>query len=73
VPQTVRLVASTFLFNIQRDDFMLQTSRRDFVIRLASLAAVAGSGAMLSACGGGDGAAPFFNYGVASGDPLQIA
>lgn len=49
---------------------MLQTSRRDFVIRLASLAAVAGSGVALSACGGGDDAAPNFNYGVASGDPL---
>jgi len=49
---------------------MLQTSRRDFVIRLASLAAVAGSGAALTACGGGDDSAPGFNYGVASGDPL---
>ncbi len=49
---------------------MLQTSRRDFVIRLASLAAAAGSGAALTACGGGDDAAPNFNYGVASGDPL---
>jgi alkaline phosphatase D len=49
---------------------MLQTSRRDFVIRLASLAAVAGSGAALTACGGGDDVAPSFSYGVASGDPL---
>jgi alkaline phosphatase D len=49
---------------------MLQTSRRDFVIRLASLATVAGSGAALTACGGGDDSAPNFNYGVASGDPL---
>jgi alkaline phosphatase D len=49
---------------------MLQTSRRDFVIRLASLATVVGAGAALTACGGGDDVAPSFNYGVASGDPL---
>lgn len=49
---------------------MLQTSRRDFVIRVVSLAAVAGSGTALTACGGSDDPAPNFNYGVASGDPL---
>ena len=49
---------------------MLQTYRRDFVIRLASLATVVGSGAVLTACGGGDDAVASFNYGVASGDPL---
>lgn len=46
-------------------------SRRTFVIRVAALAAVTGSGAALTACGGSDDAAPpRFDYGVASGDPL---
>ncbi|MDO4231839.1 MAG: alkaline phosphatase D family protein [Lautropia sp.] len=47
--------------------------RRDFVIRLSSLAALGGSGLALSGCGGGDDEnpnAPRFDYGVASGDPL---
>lgn len=46
---------------------MHQASRREFVIRLASLAAV---GTALTACGGSDSEAPRFDYGVASGDPL---
>jgi len=46
---------------------MHQASRREFVIRLASLAAV---GTALTACGGSDSEAPSFDYGVASGDPL---
>ena len=49
-------------------------SRRQFVIRVASVAAVLGSGGALSACGGSDdqlhGEMAAFNYGVASGDPL---
>lgn len=49
---------------------MQHSSRRDFVIRLASLAAVASAGTALSACGGGDGTPPEFSHGVASGDPL---
>ncbi|OGB03267.1 MAG: hypothetical protein A3G29_13065 [Burkholderiales bacterium RIFCSPLOWO2_12_FULL_64_99] len=47
------------------------SSRRDFVIKLATLSAVGTSGLTLSACGGGDDdAPPAFNHGVASGDPL---
>ena len=48
--------------------------RRQFVIRMASVAAVMGSSGALSACGGGGselgGEMAAFNYGVASGDPL---
>lgn len=50
------------------------SSRRNFVIRMASVAAVLGSSGALSACGGSDSVQPgevaAFNYGVASGDPL---
>ena len=47
------------------------SSRRDFVIKLATLSAVGASSLTLSACGGGgDDAPPAFSYGVASGDPL---
>ena len=49
---------------------MSASSRRDFVIRLASVAAVASSGVALSACGGDGGEPPVFNFGVSSGDPL---
>jgi alkaline phosphatase D len=45
-------------------------SRRDFIIKLASVSGVLAGGSVLSACGGGDGAMLQFNYGVASGDPL---
>lgn len=45
-------------------------SRRDFIIKLASVSGALGAGALLSACGGGDGPMVQFNYGVASGDPL---
>ena len=46
-------------------------SRRDFVVRLASLAALSSSTLALTACGGGDDhEPPRFDYGVASGDPL---
>jgi alkaline phosphatase D len=40
------------------------------MLRLASTTAALGAGPLLSACGGGDGPAPAFDYGVASGDPL---
>lgn len=43
--------------------------RRDFVIRLSTVAAALSAGVALSACGGDD-AVPQFLYGVASGDPL---
>ena len=45
------------------------TSRREFVIKIASVSAALAAGAGLSACGG-DGASAEFNFGVASGDPL---
>lgn len=49
----------------------LPASRREFVIRLASLATLAGTSVALTACGGGDDPEPpRFDYGVASGDPL---
>lgn len=49
----------------------LPASRRQFVIRLASLATLASTGAALTACGGGDDPEPpRFDYGIASGDPL---
>lgn len=49
----------------------LQTpSRREFVLRLASVAALTSVGSALTACGG-DGDPPQFNHGVASGDPLS--
>ena len=44
-------------------------SRREFVMRIASVSAVLATGAGLSACGG-DQAQAEFNFGVASGDPL---
>lgn len=49
---------------------MITSSRRQFVIRLASLATVASSGMALSACMGDGGEPPVFSYGVCSGDPL---
>ncbi len=42
-------------------------SRRDFVIRVASISAVAGSSLLLAGCDDDDAV---FAYGVASGDPL---
>jgi alkaline phosphatase D len=50
-------------------------SRRAFVIKIASAAAVIGAGGALGACGSGTyqqlhGEMAAFNYGVASGDPL---
>jgi alkaline phosphatase D len=46
------------------------TSRRQFVINIASVSAVLASGVGLSACGGNSIAQAEFNFGVASGDPL---
>jgi len=45
------------------------TSRREFVIKIASVSAALASAAGLSACGA-DSLQPEFLYGVASGDPL---
>ncbi len=44
-------------------------SRREFMIKVASVSAAMTAGASLSACGGSS-AQPEFLYGVASGDPL---
>lgn len=50
---------------------MPQASRRQFVIRLASVSAALGAAPWLTACGGADdGEQPAFQYGVSSGDPL---
>lgn len=46
-------------------------SRREFVIRIASLSAVVAGGAALSACGDDSSVEPEFLFGVASGDPLS--
>ena len=52
----------------------VSSARRQFVIRMSSVAAVLASGGALTACGGNgaerDGEQAAFNYGVASGDPL---
>ena len=45
------------------------TSRREFVVKIASVSAALSAGSLLSACGG-DAARAEFNFGVASGDPL---
>ncbi|MES2072300.1 MAG: alkaline phosphatase D family protein [Pseudomonadota bacterium] len=49
-------------------------SRRGFVVKMSSVAAVLASGGVLTACGGSDvalnGEQAAFNYGIASGDPL---
>jgi alkaline phosphatase D len=45
------------------------TSRREFIIKVASVSAVISAGASLSACGASS-VQPDFLYGVASGDPL---
>ena len=51
------------------------TSRRQFVINLASISGTLATGSVLSACGGNPSADDprmvQFNYGVASGDPLE--
>jgi len=50
---------------------MLQSNRRNFIIKLASVSGALSAGPILSACGGGsDSWMVNFNYGVASGDPL---
>ena len=48
------------------------TSRRSFIIKLASVSGTMATGSLLSACGGGSASSNMvqFNYGVASGDPL---
>jgi alkaline phosphatase D len=49
---------------------MTQNNRRTFIIQLASASAAITAGGVLSACGGSE-ADIRFDYGVASGDPLQ--
>jgi len=48
------------------------SSRRSFIIKLASVSGTMATGSLLSACGGGSASSNMvqFNYGVASGDPL---
>jgi alkaline phosphatase D len=45
--------------------------RREFLIKLSSISAVLSTGAVLSACGGGETTMVNYDYGVASGDPLS--
>jgi len=45
-------------------------SRREFIIKMASVSGVMAAGSVLSACGGSNIPLLAFNYGVASGDPL---
>ena len=49
------------------------TSRRSFILKLASFSGTLATGSLLSACGGGSASSNMvqFNYGVASGDPLS--
>jgi alkaline phosphatase D len=49
-----------------------ESSRRSFIIKLASVSGTMATGSLLSACGGGSATSNMvqFNYGVASGDPL---
>mgnify|MGYP000048771368 CR=1 FL=1 len=49
-----------------------KSSRRSFIIQLASASGTLAAGSLLSGCGGGSAASNMvqFNYGVASGDPL---
>ncbi len=47
-----------------------QISRRDFVIKIASVSTVLASGFVLSSCSNNSDEEPVFMYGVASGDPL---
>ncbi len=49
---------------------MALNNRRHFIIQLASASAAIAAGGTLSACGGGN-AEVRFDYGVASGDPLN--
>jgi alkaline phosphatase D len=45
--------------------------RRDFLIKVSSIASVLSTGGILSACGTSDSPMVNFDYGVASGDPLS--
>lgn len=46
-------------------------ARRDFLIKVSSISAVLSTGGILSACGGNDSPMVNFDFGVASGDPLN--
>lgn len=45
--------------------------RRDFLIKVSTISAVLTTGGILSACGSSDSPMVNFDYGVASGDPLN--
>lgn len=48
-------------------------SRREFLIKVASVTATVAAGGSLSGCGTDEGWTPVFDYGVASGDPLATS
>ena len=60
---------------IQNTESPKNLSRRGFVIKMSSVAAVVASGGVLTACGGSNADVNLeqasFNYGIASGDPLS--
>jgi len=50
---------------------MALNNRREFIVKLVSASAAVAAGGVLSACGGSSTPEIRFDYGVASGDPLQ--
>jgi alkaline phosphatase D len=48
-------------------------SRREFLIKVASVTATVAAGGSLSGCSTDEGWTPVFDYGVASGDPLATS
>lgn len=50
-----------------------KNSRREFLIKVASVTATVAAGGSLSGCASDGGWVPQFEYGVASGDPLATA
>jgi alkaline phosphatase D len=49
------------------------SNRREFLIKVGSVAASVAAGGSLSGCGTDEGWIPLFDYGVASGDPLATS
>jgi len=66
---TVKVTIVTFSTTPLEPRMSHTPSRREFIIKVASVSAAVTAGASLSACGGSS-AQPEFLYGVASGDPL---